>query len=251
MKAVIMAGGKGTRLYPLTKRIPKPMVPVIDRPVLEYTLAWLKEHHVEDVIITLSYLPDIIRDHFGDGRRFGMNISYFEDPYPLGTAGSIKNADQLLSDTFFVVSGDGVTNMNLTSAYRAHREKRVMASLLLQAIDCPLGYGVVEIDEEGSIKSFREKPTTWDTTQKYLINTGIYILEPEILSYIPPYTMYDFGHQLFPKLLEQSLPLYGYEVVGYWSDIGTLQQYYQTQLDILNMPIGSIAGWEKERLYGF
>lgn len=233
MKAVIMAGGKGTRLQPLTRNIPKPMLQLLDRPAMEYIVEQLKHHGFNDVTMTVCYLAETIRGHFGSGSRFGITIRYQEEPIPLGTAGGLKPLEQHLNETFIVMSGDGLTDFDLSDALRQHRQSGCIATLLLTKVQCPLGYGLVDIDA-ARIQRFIEKPTTWVDGQTYLINTGIYILEPEVFRFIPSGQPYDFGRELFPSLIENGVPLHGHIADGYWSDVGTLVQYYQTQLDMIH-----------------
>jgi NDP-sugar pyrophosphorylase family protein len=234
MRAVIMAGGRGSRLMPLTRNVPKPMVPLLDRPVMEYIVELLAAHDIRDIAVTLGYLPDSIRSYFGDGSRFGVRMTYKEEQSTLGTAGGVKHFADVLDDTFVVMSGDALTDMDLTAALSAHRASGAWATLVLSAVACPRGYGVVTLDREGFISEFIEKPQTWDEGRIYTVNTGVYILEPCVLDHIPPDQPYDFACQLFPQLLSSGGQLYGHVSDGYWSDIGTLQQYYQSQLDIIH-----------------
>ncbi|WAH37659.1 nucleotidyltransferase family protein [Alicyclobacillus dauci] len=234
MKAVIMAGGRGTRLQPLTKRMPKPMLELLDRPTMEYIVELLAAHDFNDITITVCYMADAIRSYFSDGAEWGVRIRYQEESVPLGTAGGVKRLQHQLQETFIVTSGDGLTDFNLSQALEQHRRNGGIATLLLKEIHCPLGYGTVELDEGGRISKFVEKPHTWIDGQGYLVNTGIYILEPEVFDYIPDGEPFDFGRQLFPLLVERDIPIFGYEASGYWSDVGTLQQYYQTQLDMIH-----------------
>ncbi|GAW91590.1 mannose-1-phosphate guanyltransferase [Calderihabitans maritimus] len=232
MKAIIMAGGEGSRLRPLTCDRPKPMVPVANRPVMEYAIELLKEHGITEIGVTLQYLPEAIRDYFGDGADFGVNLHYFVEETPLGTAGSVKNAQEFLDDTFLVVSGDALTDFNLTEAVKFHRGKGALATLVLTTVANPLEYGVVITAPDGSIRRFLEKPG-WGEVFSDQVNTGIYVLEPEVLNFIPEKTKYDFSKNLFPLLLEKGKPLYGFLMPGYWCDIGNLQQYQQAHHDIL------------------
>ena len=233
MKAVIMAGGKGSRLRPLTCNLPKPMVPLLQKPVMEYAIEWLKKHGINEIAVTLQYLPQAIKNYFGNGQRFGVHLYYFEEKSPLGTAGSIKNAEEFFSETFIVVSGDTITDFNLQKCIDYHKEKKALATLLLNQVENPTNYGVVRTNQYGKITRFIEKPN-WHEVFSNLVNTGIYILEPEIFSYIKKGVMTDFSHDLFPLLLDKNKEVYGYEAKGYWSDIGTLEQYCQTQYDLLD-----------------
>ncbi|UHA72271.1 sugar phosphate nucleotidyltransferase [Paenibacillus sp. 481] len=237
MKAVIMAGGKGTRLRPLTLQTPKPMVPLLNRPCMEYIIELLKRYDIHQIAVTVQYLPDVIRHHFGDGSQFGVELHYFEELLPLGTAGSIKNAAAFLDEPFIVISGDGLTDFNLRRAVQFHRERNALATMVLTQVASPLEYGVVMTAEDGLVTRFLEKPS-WSEVFSDTVNTGIYVLEPEILDWIPENGTYDFSLNLFPALLREQKPLYGYVAEGYWSDIGNLQQYRQTQFDMLDRKVG-------------
>ncbi|MFW5435453.1 sugar phosphate nucleotidyltransferase [Paenibacillus apiarius] len=236
MKAVIMAGGKGTRLRPLTLKTPKPMVPLLNRPCMEYIIELLKRYDIHQIAVTVQYLPDVIRSYFGDGSDFGVQLHYFEENTPLGTAGSIKNAASFLDETFIVISGDALTDFNLRQAIQYHKRKHALATMVLTQVRSPLDYGVVMTDEEGKVTRFLEKPS-WSEVFSDTVNTGIYVLEPEILSWIPERETYDFSMQLFPALLREDKPLYGYVANGYWSDVGSLHQYRQTQFDMLDRKV--------------
>lgn len=228
-----MAGGEGSRLRPLTCALPKPMVPVLNRPCMEHIIYLLRQHNISDTAVTLQYLPEEIKSYFGDGREYGVNLTYFTENTPLGTAGSVKNAAAFLDETFVVISGDALTDSNLQKAFEFHREKQALATLVLTTVTCPLEYGVVITDGEGKIKRFLEKPG-WGEVFSDTVNTGIYILEPEILNYIDENKMVDFSKDLFPNLLAADKPLYAFVTEGYWCDIGNVEQYRQAQFDILN-----------------
>jgi len=232
MKAVIMAGGKGSRLRPLTCNKPKPMVPVLNKPVMEYAVELLKKHGITEIAVTLQYLPDVIKDYFGDGSAFGVQLHYFEETVPLGTAGSVKNAAEFLDEPFLVISGDGLTDYDLTAAIGYHRQKGGIVTLVLARESTPLEYGVVMCDEQGKIIRFLEKPS-WGEVFSDTVNTGIYIIQPEIFKYYEANRFFDFSKDLFPLLMEKGESLYGYVAGGYWSDIGNLEQYRQTHFDIL------------------
>lgn len=233
MKAVIMAGGKGTRLRPLTCNLPKPMVPLLDKPCMEYMIELLKKHGITEIAVTVQYMPDVIRSYFGDGSEFGVKLHYFEETTPLGTAGSVKNAQSFLDERFIVISGDALTDFDLKQAEQFHEEHNSLATMILTRDEHPLEFGVVMTDEHNKVVRFLEKPE-WGEVFSDTINTGIYILEPEVLDQIEYNQVYDFSQQLFPKLLEDQQPLYAYISDGYWSDIGSLKQYRQTQFDMLN-----------------
>lgn len=200
---------------------------------MEYIIELLADHQFDDIAVTVCYLADAIRAYFGDGSDWGVKIQYQEEPSPLGTAGGVKFMATQLDDTFIVMSGDGLTDFNLTDALQVHRQTGAIATLLLTKVQCPLGYGVVDLSTDGRVQRFIEKPKTWLEGESYYINTGIYILEPTIVDYIPANRPFDFGHELFPLLLQLGLPVFGYEPDGYWSDVGTLHQYYQSQIDMI------------------
>jgi mannose-1-phosphate guanylyltransferase/phosphomannomutase len=233
MRAVLMAGGSGTRLRPLTCDLPKPMVPILNRPITEHILHLLRRHGIREVIATLHYLPDALRDHFGDGSNLDMKIIYVvEEDQPLGTAGCVKNVESLLNDTFLVISGDSITDFNLTSAINFHRTKQSHATLILRRVPEPMAFGVVITDENHRIQRFLEKPSTSEIFSD-TVNTGIYILEPHILSWLELGKPSDFSHDLFPALLQADVPMYGYIADGYWCDVGSLETYRQVQYDAI------------------
>ena len=236
MKAVIMAGGEGTRLRPLTCNIPKPMVPVVNRPMMEHILNLLKKHQITEIANTLWYMPEVIKNYFGDGSSRGVSMHYFVENQPLGTAGSVKNAKKFLDKPFIVVSGDSLTDINLSDAVKFHKSKKALATLVLTRVVNPLSYGVVITNEEGRITQFLEKPC-WSEVFSDTVNTGIYILEPEVLTEIPDGKKYDFSQNLFPKLLQKNAPLYGYIAEGYWSDVGNLDVYRQAHQDCLDQKV--------------
>lgn len=232
MKAIIMAGGEGTRLRPLTCNIPKPMMPIMDKPVMQYTIELLKENGINDIGVTLQYLPDEIINYFGDGREFGVNIRYFIEETPLGTAGSVKNVEGFLDDTFIVISGDALTDIDLSKAIAYHKKNNAISTLVLKEVAVPLEFGVVVTDNDGRVTGFLEKPS-WSEVFSDKVNTGIYILEPEIFSYFEKNQKFDFSNDLFPILLNEKKPMFGYVAEGYWCDIGNIQQYIRCHFDIL------------------
>jgi mannose-1-phosphate guanylyltransferase len=240
MKAVILVGGQGTRLRPLTFNTPKAMVPILNKPFLEYLVLYLKEHDVKDIILTTSYLPDRIQSYFGDGAGSGVHLTYLVEETPLGTAGAIKNAEALLGEPFFVVNGDIVTGMDLTAMMSQHRKVKPRVSLALTPVDNPTIYGVVETDDKGMVKRFVEKPS-WEEVTTNMINAGIYILEPEVLSYVPPATNSTFEHHLFPLLLEKGEPILSYKSTDYWIDIGTPEKYLKVTHDLLSGKAPSLS----------
>ncbi|MCF8009952.1 MAG: NTP transferase domain-containing protein [Clostridiales bacterium] len=233
MKAVIMAGGEGSRLRPLTCDRPKPMVPVLNKPIMCHIVNLLKKHGMQNIGITLQYMPEVIRDYFGSGAEYGVNFKYYIEDVPLGTAGSVKNAQDFLDETFLVISGDALTDLDLSQAIKFHKEKGSMASLVLTRVNSPLEYGVVITREDGHIRRFLEKPS-WGEVFSDTVNTGIYILEPEVLDYFAFGQKFDFSKDLFPLLLRDGKPLYGVVLSGYWCDIGNINQYWEAHQDILN-----------------
>ncbi|MEO1401998.1 MAG: mannose-1-phosphate guanyltransferase [Cyanobacteria bacterium J06635_1] len=237
MRAVLMAGGSGTRLRPLTCDLPKPMVPILNRPIAEHIVNLLKRHGITEVIATLYYLPDVMRDYFQDGHEFGIQMTYaVEEDQPLGTAGCVKNIADLLTDTFLVISGDSVTDFDLQAAIQFHKAKGSKATLVLTRVPNPIEFGVVITDEDGRINRFLEKPSTSEIFSD-TVNTGTYILEPEVLDYLPPSQEQDFSKDLFPLLLEKGEPMYGYVAEGYWCDVGHLEAYRESQYDALDSKV--------------
>ena len=232
IKAVILAGGEGTRLRPLTSSIPKPMVPVVNRPFLEHMIDLLKAHQVTDIILTLCYLPDLIRRHFGDGSDFGVRLTYVVEDCPLGTAGAVKNVEEHLSDTFLVINGDVFTDLDLSAMIALHREKGAVATIALTPVDNPTNYGVVETDYRGRVRRFIEKPS-WDVVTTNMINAGFYLLGKEALQHIPQGSYFMFERGLFPLLLRLGAPFYSYASRGYWIDIGTPEHYLQLNRDLI------------------
>ena len=228
-----MAGGEGTRLRPLTSNQPKPMVPIVGKPCMEHILELLKQHGMEDVIVTVAFLPQAIRSYFGDGSALGLDIGYSVEESPLGTAGSVRLAADRLDDTFLVISGDALCDVDLTKLIEFHREKGASVTIGLKSVDNPLEFGIVVTDEAGRIERFLEKPS-WGQVFSDTINTGIYVLEPEVLRHIPTDRPYDFSKELFPLLLEMGRPMYGFVLDGYWQDIGNLDQYRQANFDALD-----------------
>ncbi len=237
MKAIIMAGGEGSRLRPLTCDCPKPMVPLMGRPVMSYAIELLKRHGVREAAATLQYLPDQVRDYFGDGSEFGVSMRYYVEREPLGTAGSVRQAGEFLDETFIVLSGDGVTDCDLTEALDFHRKHDALATMVLKKVSSPLEYGLVIADSEGRVTRFVEKPG-WGEVFSDTVNTGIYILEPEALERIPDGQPYDFGHELFPALVQNGEAVYAYVMDGYWCDVGDVSAYLRAHIDAMEGRIG-------------
>jgi mannose-1-phosphate guanylyltransferase len=233
VKAVILVGGEGTRLRPLTCHCPKPMQPMVNRPFIEHVFTHLARHGVRDIILSMCYLPAVIAEHFGDGRRFGVNLTYVCEDTPLGTAGAVKNVEQHLDDTFLVLNGDILTDLDLTAMLAFHRQRRAALTIALTPVEDVRAYGLVELGERRRIRRFIEKPQSLEGITTNLVNAGTYILEPYTLRYAPANEFYMFERGLFPTLLEQGEPLFGYASDAYWLDIGTPQKYQQGNFDIL------------------
>ncbi|HKP88187.1 MAG TPA: NDP-sugar synthase [Blastocatellia bacterium] len=227
-----MAGGKGTRLRPLTMHTPKPIVPIANRPFLLYQLELLKRADVRDVILSLSYQPQKIEDRLGDGTDYNVRISYTVEASPLGTAGAYRNAAGLISKTTVVLNGDVLTDIDLNEVIEYHRERGAVATIVLTPVPNPTAYGLVESDGEGRVLRFLEKPKPEEVTCD-TINAGIYILEPRVLDYIPDGEPFMFEYGVFPQLLERGEPFYAYTWRGYWRDIGASASYLQANLDVL------------------
>jgi mannose-1-phosphate guanylyltransferase/phosphomannomutase len=232
-----MAGGEGTRLRPLTSNQPKPMVPIVGKPCMEHILELLREHGFEDVIVTVAFLPQAIRTYFGDGETLGLRIEYSVEESPLGTAGSVRLASDKLDETFLVISGDALCDFDLTSLVKFHRKRGAAVTIGLKSVENPLEFGIVVTDDDGRIERFLEKPS-WGQVFSDTINTGVYVLEPEVLAHVPADRPFDFSKELFPLLLEMGRPLYGYRLDGYWQDIGNLDQYRQANFDALDGRVG-------------
>ena len=228
-----MAGGEGTRLRPLTSNAPKPMLPVADRPMMEHIIALLAEHGFDEIVVTVAFLANHIKTYFGDGSEFGVSIRYADEPVPLGTAGSVGNARTFLDETFLVISGDVLTDIDLGQVLEFHRSRQAVATIGLTAVENPLEFGIVITREDGSIERFLEKPT-WGQVFSDTINTGIYVLEPEIFDFIPDGRSVDFSGEVFPALLAAGKPLFGCVTSGYWEDVGTLEAYLSAHRDVLD-----------------
>lgn len=239
MKALVLAAGEGTRLRPLTLDRPKPMLPLAGRPLLEHLVALLAAHGIREIAINLHYRPEAIVDHFGDGSRFGVRITYSPEPRLLGSAGAARQLDWFLDDAFVVLYGDVLTDVDLSSLIDAHRRFGGVGTVALNEVDDPTRCGIVQLDRTGRITSFVEKPTT-DEFGK-LANSGIYILERAVIDHVPPGLPFDFGTDLFPALLSAGLPLYGVPAPGYVLDIGSLERYHRAESDLLAGRVRSYA----------
>ncbi len=233
MKAVIMAGGEGTRLRPLTSNAPKPMLPLVNRPMMEHIIDLLRQYGIDDIVVTVAFMPNVIRNYFGDGSEFGVKMVYATEETPLGTAGSVRNAMAELDDTFLVISGDVLTDIDLGALVAEHQERQALATIGLVRVENPLEYGIVIADEDGSIERFLEKPT-WGQVFSDTINSGVYVLEPRIFDWIDADVPVDFSSDVFPALLEAGEPIFGSVAEGYWEDVGTLSAYVRAHKDILD-----------------
>lgn len=232
MQALILAGGKGTRLRPLTMHTPKPIVPIANQPFLLYQLELLKRADVRDVILSLSYQPQKIEDKLGDGTDFNVRVSYAVEASPLGTAGAYRNAASLISETTVVFNGDVLTDIDMNEVIRFHREHQAAATIVLAPVPNPTAYGLVETDQNGRVRRFLEKPKPEEVTCD-TINAGVYILEPRVLDYVPEGEPFMFEYGVFPQLLERNEPFFAYIWRGYWRDIGTTASYLQANMDVI------------------
>ncbi|MBA7502981.1 UTP--glucose-1-phosphate uridylyltransferase [subsurface metagenome] len=246
MKAMLLAAGEGTRLRPLTLEMPKVLLPIGGQPLIEYQLSWLKHHGIQEVAINLYHLGNKVKDFLGDGSRFGVKIFYSTEEKLLGTAGGVKRMEHLFHNTFVVVYADVLTNFNLSAMVKFHQEKKAAATLVIFEAPNPTEVGVVEMSPAGRILSFVEKPKTANLERKTsnlelqsLASGGVYVLEKEVLNYIPAQGFSDFAYDIFPKLLELSLPIYGYALKSqdYLIDIGTIEKYNQANKDVLDLEV--------------
>lgn len=244
MRAMILAGGMSTRLYPLTKEVPKPNVPVAGEPISSHVMRWLASHGYDEVAINVFYLADAVRAAFGDGSRYGVKLHYLEEKELTGSAGALKQMDGWFDRTFVVVGCDDLTDADLTALVRFHRSKGALATIGLLQVEEVDQYGVVILDDDGRITGFQEKPAK-GTEKSKLANTGIYVFEPAIFTRIPANTFYDFGKQVFPELVEAGLPFYGMELRGaHWRDVGTPGEYREANADVVEgrvKPVGARA----------
>jgi mannose-1-phosphate guanylyltransferase/phosphomannomutase len=244
VKAVILAGGEGTRLRPLTSNQPKPMIPLVNRPMMEHIVTLLAHHGFDDIVVTVAYLANHIRNYFGDGSDFGVTMRYATEESPLGTAGSVRNASVELDDTFLVISGDVLTDIDLTAFVDAHKQHDAFASIALKRVENPVDFGIVITRPDGQIERFLEKPT-WGQVFSDTINTGIYVLEPEVFDFIPEGDVVDFASDVFPAALDRGLPLHGYVADAYWEDVGTTDAYLRAHADVLDGKVDAeITGFD-------
>ncbi|GGV21933.1 mannose-1-phosphate guanyltransferase [Actinomadura cremea] len=245
MKAVVMAGGEGTRLRPMTANQPKPLLPLVNRPIMEHVLRLLKRHGFTETVVTVQFLAALIRNYFGDGEELGMSLSYATEEIPLGTAGSVKNAEEALrDDRFLVISGDALTDIDLTDMVRFHERNGALVTIGLKRVPNPLEFGIIIVDDAGRVQRFLEKPT-WGQVFSDTVNTGIYVMEPEVLEHVAPGEPVDWSGDVFPKLLAEGAPLFGYVADCYWEDVGTHESYLKAQADMLSGQVGiDLGGFE-------
>ena len=233
MKVVILVGGEATRLLPLTCNTPKVMVPVLNTPFLEHVIHYLSQYQIKDIILAQRHLSQPIKSYFGNGRQFGVRLSYTVEDTPLGTAGAVKNAEQYLDDTFLVLNGDIFTDLDITAMMGFHLERKAKATIALTPVDEPTSYGLIETNAQGRVTRFLEKPE-WSEVTTNMINAGTYIVEPEVLSRIPHQANFSFERELFPLLLGRGELVFAYPSPAYWIDIGTPEKYLQLHRDLLS-----------------
>ena len=231
MKAILLIGGLGTRLHPLTLTTPKPLLPIQDRPFLVYQLDFLQRQGFREIVLCTAYRAEDFRQAIGDGTRFGVKVSYVHEECALGTGGAIKNAEPHVDGPVLICNGDILMNLNLRELADFHKRRKAAATIALTKVDNPSAFGVVETDLDGRVQRFVEKPKPGETAS-HTINAGAYIFEKKIFSMIPPGTVYSVERQVFPALLDEHQPLYGKELAGYWLDVGTLEKYEQAQRDV-------------------
>lgn len=232
MKAVILVGGLGTRLRPLTCNTPKPMIPLVNQPFIEQMLENLRRQGIDEAILAVQYMADRFRETLGDGSRLGMKVRIIEEPEPRGTAGAVKNVEHLLDGPTFVFNGDVMTDLDLQAMLAYHRERESMLTIALTPVEDPTAFGLVETDQDGQITRFIEKPRVDEITTN-MINAGTYIIEPSLFRYVPPGQYYMFERGLFPVVLQTRDPMFAYPSRAYWTDIGKPQTYLDVHHDIL------------------
>jgi mannose-1-phosphate guanylyltransferase len=242
MQAVILVGGEGTRLRPLTSTVPKPVVPLVDRPFIAYMLEWLGRHGVDDVVMSCGFLATAVRNVLGDGSQYGLRLRFIEEPEPRGTAGALKYAEDLLEERFLMLNGDVLTDIDITAQIAQHDATRATGTLALVPVDDPTAYGLVRLDEDHAVKEFVEKPSA-DQIDTNLISAGAYVLERRVLDLIPAGQNVSIEREIWPQLVGNGL--YGYAADAYWLDIGTPERYLQGTFDILE---GNVATAVTERL---
>jgi NDP-sugar pyrophosphorylase family protein len=240
MKAMLLAAGVGSRLDPLTRRLPKPMVPVMNRPAMEHILELLVHHGFTEIMVNLHYMGDVIESHFGDGSRWGARITYSREDQLWGDAGSVGRVKDFWDDTFLVIGADDVTDMDLGALVAYHKDRRADATIALYPVEDPSEYGVAVV-EKGRIIGFQEKPSPSQAKSR-MANTGVYVFEPRVLDMVPEGKVYGLGRDLLPGLLDEGRPFFGWQADGYWCDIGSLAYYHQTHRDALAGRIALTSG---------
>lgn len=249
MKAMILAAGVGSRLDPLTRNVPKPLVPILNRPVMEYLIELLKKHGFDEIMVNLHYLGDQIVQYFGDGSRWGVQIHWSHEDRLWGDAGSLKRVEDFFKDdTFLVIGGDDLTDMDLSKLIKTHKDKGALSTIALSLVDDPSEYGIVLMNEDSRITRFLEKPKG-EVIFSNTANTGVYVFQPEIFDLIPRGVFYLFGKQVFPLLLDQHRPLYGHLTAAYWKDVGNLDIYKQTHKDVLEGRVNTVLPFHEIRKY--
>lgn len=233
MKAMLLGAGLGTRLRPITYELPKPLVPVLGRPVMDHILRLLARHGFDDVIANLHYFPDLIRERFGDGASYGVRLDYSHEPELLGTAGGVRNVrDHFGDETFVVISGDALTDIDLSTLWERHHQSGAIATLALKRVADPSQLGVVILAPDGRVQGFQEKPDPAEALSD-LGSCGIYVFEPEIFDHFPEREFVDWAQDVFPALLERDVPFFGHEIDRYWNDVGSLNEFRQGNFDAL------------------
>ncbi len=240
MKAVILVGGKGTRLLPLTSNTPKAMVPVLNTPFLKHVIRYLHRHQLREIVLAEGHLSQPMESYLGDGSQLKVKLHYSLEDTPLGTAGAVKNSERYLDHTFVVLNGDVFTDQDITAMVKFHQEKKAIATIALTPVEDPTSYGLIETRPDGRVTRFLEKPKQSEVTTN-TINAGAYILEPEVIAQIPAHANVSFEHEVFPQLLTQGKPVYGYSSPAYWMDMGTPERYFQLHNDLLG---GKCRGYD-------
>jgi len=240
LKAVVLAGGFGTRLRPLTYSRPKSMLPIGPKPVLQYIIESLAKISFDEIIITTNYLQEQVKNYFGDGSQFGVKLRYPKEDKPLGTAGSVKNAEEFLDETFAVIQGDNITDLNIRAQLAFHRRKKAVATLAVIKVEQPWKYGLVNLDNDDRVIGFEEKPPP-EKCQSNLVNTGLYVLEPDVLGIIPQATPFDFAKDVFPRILRMKRSMYGYRARGFWTDVGNVEGFLEASKWLLKKLSHSIS----------
>jgi NDP-sugar pyrophosphorylase family protein len=232
MKALILIGGMGTRLRPLTCHTPKPLLPIVNKPFLEYQFELLRRHGVREIILCVAYLSHEFENHFGTGNKWGLKLRYVHEKEPLGTGGAIRNAARYIDEPTLIFNGDILTDIDLTGMLKYHKQKNAFITIALTRVKDPTIYGLVETSKNGKIERFLEKPS-WDEVTCNTINAGMYLFEPDVMKFIPENINFSLERGLFPNLLVQGFDLFGYAFNGYWLDIGTVEKYMQAHGDLI------------------